>query len=125
MTCQNNNSITMPQSLLRDLESLIIDQDENIDVVLTQAFQAGADYELEKVIEWIKDQDWTWTSAQLLQARRPKPPSLAESALSALKQAPEADHPTQVTILDTSTYVLIREALQKLQKIEEVSNAEL
>ena len=115
----------MPQSLLRDLESLIIDQDENIDVVLTQAFQAGADYELEKVIEWIKDQDWTWTSAQLLQARRPKPPSLAESALSALKQAPEADHPTQVTILDTSTYVLIREALQKLQKIEEVSNAEL
>jgi len=48
------------------------------------ATQWGADKELEACVEWISQQDWTWTSAQLRAARRPKPLSLKEEALAAL-----------------------------------------
>jgi hypothetical protein len=51
----------------------------------TQAAQWGADQELEACCEWIRGQDWTWTSSQLRAARRPKPPSLKEQALEALQ----------------------------------------
>jgi len=43
--------------------------------------QWGADQELEACCEWITGQDWTWTSAQLRAARRPKLPSLKRVAL--------------------------------------------
>jgi hypothetical protein len=46
--------------------------------IATQAARWGADQELEACIEWIANQDWTWTKAQLFAARRPKPPSLKE-----------------------------------------------
>jgi hypothetical protein len=49
--------------------------------VAIRAAQWGADQELEACIEWIAGRDWTWTSAQLRTARRPKPPSLKEQAL--------------------------------------------
>ena len=52
--------------------------------VSAQAAQWGADQELEACCKWITEQDWTWTSAQLRAARRPKPPSLKEQALGAL-----------------------------------------
>ena len=48
------------------------------------AAQYGADQELEACVDWISKQDWTWTSAQLRAARRPKPPSLKEEALEEL-----------------------------------------
>ena len=41
----------------------------------------GADQELEACCEWISKQDWTWTKAKLVAARRPKPPSLKDNEL--------------------------------------------
>jgi hypothetical protein len=55
------------------------------DHIANEAAQWGADQELEACIEWIAGRDWTWTSAQLRTARRPKPPSLKEQALEALQ----------------------------------------
>jgi hypothetical protein len=51
-----------------------------------QAARWGADQELEACVQWISEQDWTWTSAQLRRARRPMPPSLKEQALEALNR---------------------------------------
>ena len=52
----------------------------------TQAARWGADQELEACYEWVV-RDWTdIQSADMLRAtRRPKPPSLKEQALEALK----------------------------------------
>jgi predicted secreted protein len=47
----------------------------------TLAARWGADQELEACCEWISKQDWTWTKAQLVAARRPKPPSLKDNEL--------------------------------------------
>ena len=55
------------------------------DFVIPRAAQWGADQELEACCEWLKGRDWTWTTAQLRAARRPKPPSLKEQALDVLK----------------------------------------
>jgi hypothetical protein len=53
--------------------------------IATQAAQWGADQELEACCEWV---DWKWSgvkSRELRASRRPKPPSLKEQALEALK----------------------------------------
>ena len=59
--------------------------------VATQAAQWGADQELEACKQFMHDQDWfmspTLRMAQLHNARRPKPPSLKEQALDALREA--------------------------------------
>lgn len=80
------NNIYPPDHLLRKWESLIIDEEQNVDVVLYEAFQAGADQELEACCEWFV-RDWTdiETADKLRAARRPKPPSLKEQALMALE----------------------------------------
>lgn len=49
--------------------------------IARQAAWWGADQELEACVQWISEQDWTWTSAQLRRFRRPNPPSLKEQAL--------------------------------------------
>lgn len=73
----------------------------------TCAAQWGADQELEACVEWISQQDWTWTSAQLRAARRPKPLSLKEEALAALHGIDDqGPTPEQV--------VTIRRALENL-----------
>jgi hypothetical protein len=48
---------------------------------VTELAQQIADQELEACVQWISEQDWTWTSSQLRAARRPKQPSLKEQAL--------------------------------------------
>ena len=84
---------------------------ENADVLLIQAFQAGADAELEACVEWISKQDWTWTSAQLRAARRPNPPSLKQQACDALDAYVygNPDHGDK-----QNTYNAIRRALEQL-----------
>ena len=70
--------------------------------------QWGADQELEACCEWITGQDWTWTSAQLRAARRPKPPSLKEQALAELVDAYDEDK------IDDTAFATIRRALEAL-----------
>jgi hypothetical protein len=77
------NNIYPPDHLLRKWESLIIDEDQNVDVVLYEAFQAGADQELEACCELI-DQKGFLPSSLLRLHRRPKPSSLKEQAQAEL-----------------------------------------
>jgi hypothetical protein len=75
------NNIYPPDHLLRKWESLIIDEEQNVDVVLYEAFQAGADQELEACCEWFLLEGWHPDHPNKLRAaRRPKPPSLKEQA---------------------------------------------
>jgi hypothetical protein len=74
------NNIYPPDHLLRKWESLIIDEEQNVDVVLYEAFQAGADQELEACCSQLAY--WgVHGYNKLYEARRPKPPSLKEQAL--------------------------------------------
>ena len=52
--------------------------------IATQAAQWGADQELEACCKWVKRH---WLADELRAARRPKPPSLKEQALTALSEA--------------------------------------
>ena len=90
------DNVYPPDHLLRKWESLIIDEEQNVDVVLYEAFQAGADQELEACCNWLCCEVRTFSAAAHLEAqrrsdnlraaRRPKPPSLKEQALEALYQ---------------------------------------
>jgi len=104
------NNIYPPDHLLRKWESLIIDEEQNVDVVLYEAFQAGADQELEACCEWLVVDDWKHVSKNLRAARRPKPPSLKEQALQALALL-RVDASTHGLGFDSSA---IRRALEQL-----------
>ena len=72
----NQHPITPPDELVRQLRKLGTWQE-----IITKAYQAGAEQELEACCEWL-DQS-TVGMADLLRAdRRPKPPSLKEQALA-------------------------------------------
>ncbi|NBX48532.1 hypothetical protein EBT25_01100 [bacterium] len=82
------NNIYPPDHLLRKWEELIIDEEQNVDVVLYEAFQAGADLELEACCEWLRSSlpGYDKHYADYLHAaRRPKPPSLKKQALAELE----------------------------------------
>jgi len=77
--------ITPPPELLKHWEDQHFDEGENYDVMLVEAYQAGADQELEACCEWLDQNTGRWDLlAELRTARRPKPPSLKEQALQAL-----------------------------------------
>ena len=106
------NNIYPPDHLLRKWESLIIDEDQNVDVVLYEAFQAGADQELEACCEWLETAlvGAKPLTTELRTARRPKPPSLKEQALALIDECtdPEGDY------LDDNALSIIRRALEAL-----------
>ena len=81
----NNHPITPSLELLKHWEDQHFDEGENYDVMLIQAYQAGADQELEACCEWFV-REWTdiETADNLRAARRPKPPSLKKLAYDAL-----------------------------------------
>ena len=82
---------------------------------LTLAYRAGADQELEAVEEEIIAQGWFANSvhrrAQLRAARRPKPPSLKEQALTELEEILDELHDTPGSAFTTDA---IRRALESL-----------
>ena len=105
----NSPSIVPSETELRQWESLILDEEENVDVVLMQAFQAGADQELEACCEWLSP---NYSGIEhLRKARRPKPPSLKEQAFDALDAYVygNPDHGDK-----QNTYNIIRRALEAL-----------
>jgi hypothetical protein len=86
----------------------------DFDVVLIQAYQAGADAELEACCEWLQDPDLNVDTYKLCAARRPKPPSLKQQALQELDKvdmlwATEEFGQETLNSLDT-----IRKALEAL-----------
>ena len=103
------NNIYPPDHLLRKWESLIIDEEQNVDVVLHEAFQAGADQELEACCSQLAY--WgVHGYNKLYEARRPKPPSLKEQAQAELDRL-IALIPTEGALAMAEP---IRRALEKL-----------
>jgi hypothetical protein len=78
----------------------------------TRAAQWGADQELEACCALMDD--WGLEESDLRSARRPKPPSLKEQALQALRHAPGPDYPNPITLLTADEHALIRRALEQL-----------
>jgi hypothetical protein len=75
------------------------------------AAQWGADQELEALLVWLRVKGFDNLAADLLAARRPKPPSLKEQALKALKRQSTRSIPSLVSNNDLDT---IRRALEQL-----------
>ena len=75
-----------PNILLNNWESDWFAEREHADVLLIQAYQAGADAELEACCEWLKAEGHEYEHEALFAARRPKSPSLKEQALAALSE---------------------------------------
>ena len=88
------------------------------DYLIDSAAQWGADQELEACCEWLVTHQWHGPSGACLvnlrADRRPKPPSLKEQALAALRHAPGPDYPNAITLLTADEHALIRRALEQL-----------
>ncbi len=74
-----------PNILLNNWESDWFNERENVDVLLVQAYQAGADAELEACCEWLKSEGHEYEHKALFAARRP-PASLKQQALQELNK---------------------------------------
>ena len=78
-----------------------------VDVLLIlEAFQAGAEQELEACCELLKADGYKGKAIDLRNARRPKPPSLKEQALALVN--------SNKPYLDDTAMVTIRRALEQL-----------
>jgi hypothetical protein len=77
-------------------------------LIATQAARWGADQELEACVAWLEYED---EKEKLRAARRPKPPSLKEQALAALKRQAVRSVPSLIATEDCDT---IRKALEQL-----------
>ena len=93
----------------------------NLVHVANRAAQWGADLQLEADAEWLDEYSLdaphltiTPTGKGLVEAMRPKPPSLKEQALKTLEEAPGPDHPMAMTVLNAEQQALIRRALEAL-----------
>ena len=100
----SNHPITPPPELVSEWANMF--EFHSDAEVFSKAAQWGADAELEACLEWIANQDWTWTKAQLHDARRPKPPSLKEQALALVN--------SNKPYLDDAAMDTIRRALEAL-----------
>jgi hypothetical protein len=81
---------------------------DRLNSVIDQAAQWGADQELEACCKWLPKLP-PWSGNDLRKHRRPKPPSLKEQALEALKALPTPAGQVTADRLDT-----IRRALAAL-----------
>jgi hypothetical protein len=79
--------------------------------IATVAAQWGADQELEACCEWVKKVAIVQIADNLRAARRPKPPSLKEQALTALHAVATGANDTREQYQDLDT---IRRALEAL-----------
>jgi hypothetical protein len=104
----SDHPITPPADLLKRWEDAWFDEEEHPDVLLIQAFQAGADQELETCLKWLEQNQGRWEIPMALRdARRPKPPSLKEQALDA--------HNRMMAGTETQDdWMIIRRALEQL-----------
>ena len=75
----------------------------------TRAAQWGADQELDACCEWLRVKGFDNLASDLLESRRPKPPSLKEQALAALGR-----YMTGETILTKDSLDTIRRALEQI-----------
>ena len=108
-----DHPITPLHELIYQWKSSYLDAKRSLADLLTEAYQTGADQELEACCEWLDEvgpaaiQLW---GDDLRNDRRPKPPSLKEQALETLRQIP-IDPEAGVSLVELDT---IRRALEQL-----------
>jgi len=106
-----DHPITPPPELVRQWMYESNDSDRIIPQVAAFAAQWGADQELEACVDFVQyEADWN-TAEKLRAARRPKPPSLKEQALTALHAVATGANDTREQYQDLDT---IRKALEAL-----------
>ena len=111
---KNQHPIVPPQELIQSWgdKIMIADFGSEVDEVILEVYQAGADHELEACCEWLESvygaYDW---STELRTTRRPKPPSLKEQAYEALDTYVYGSPNEEDKV---STYNIIRRALEAL-----------
>ena len=103
-----------PNILLNNWESDWFAERQNVDVLLIEAYQAGADAELDACCEWLQDPDLNVDTYKLRAARRPSLQNLKAQALQELNKvdqlwATEEFGQETLNSLDT-----IRKALEAL-----------
>jgi hypothetical protein len=110
---EQQHPMVPPNILLNNWESDWFNERQNVDVLLTQAYQAGADAELKACCKWLQceagDSATEFVAGDLRAARRPKPTSLKEQAWKLLECYGTSG--VQLTADQCNT---IREALEAL-----------
>lgn len=102
---------------IRKWENAYFDHDENLDVLLIQVYQEGADQELEACCEWLRSAGHPPLTISVLHAgRRPKPPSLADEALETVQRISKNGYPCNYQ--DDADWDTIRRALQQLKQLQ-------
>jgi len=99
-----------PNILLNNWESDWFAERQNVDFLLIQAYQAGADAELDECCKWVSEES-PIAATELRAARRPKPTSLKEQALELAR--PAGTEGAYVTF-GPEELALIRRALEAL-----------
>jgi hypothetical protein len=95
-----------PSDQLKKWEDRWFDEEEHPDVLLIQAFQAGADQELEACLTEVSFLGSKSLADKIRAARRPKLPSLKEQALAELAEWER--------VMDIAPDSPIRRALEQL-----------
>lgn len=80
----DNHPIIPSSELIKQLETAYFDEGQNLDIVLIQAYQAGADRELEACCHWLGDRQPEYFIYDLRAARRPAPEPQAEGEVEEL-----------------------------------------
>jgi hypothetical protein len=96
----NHSPITPPTELVQQWGNRIFDEQENVDVLLIEAYKAGADQELEACCEWLREFHQSKRpggTENLRRSRRPKPPSLKERIAAAIT---DGDERTALSLLN-------------------------
>ena len=104
------NPITPPPELLQQWEDQYHEEGENYAVMLIQAYQAGADQELEACVAWLQDPDLNVDTYKLRLARRPERSTLKKEALEAWEIANQ----TWTTASDKKVATIILRAIKAL-----------
>ena len=108
--------ITPSLELLKHWEDQHFDEGENYDVMLIQAYQAGADQQLEQAAKWLDHNALNEAHLKiapmgdaLKEAMRPKPPSLKDQSLALIDKIQSNKEMWQTDDLD-----VVRRALESL-----------
>jgi len=111
-----DHPITPPPELVREWWQATMPNIETSvkDQLCTQAARWGADQQLKADCEWLWKHQYNIASVCIRAAMRPKPPSLAEQALTALDQADEGLSESEWQQRSDT----IRRALERLQELE-------
>jgi hypothetical protein len=105
---ENNHPITPPPELIEDwieIAKPLPQRPPNPNELAALAARWGADQELEACRLWVSENCDIYSAVELIQSRRPKPPSLKEQALKAL---------LKIGRIDSALYSVIRDALESL-----------